>query len=159
MATNPSGEVSRTEASSLPADIISQFPKHVNHRKNPAAALDTPPPLLYNGIGRKYPRHSLTYGKSSRVAATTREHFSSASSEVNRQRETCDGNQSHEQVKVRHARSPPALCFRRERFRANRPTIIQPTHHSINGDPSQYDPPKCVCHDSKFIFSSYKNLN
>jgi hypothetical protein len=64
--------------------------------------------MLYNGVGGERPALVYTLAKGSRVAATTREPFSSACSEENRQRETCDGNQSHEKIKVRHTRSPPA---------------------------------------------------
>ena len=118
--------------------------------------------MLYNGIVTgKHSRLSVNLGKrppGSRELPGGFFHLLT-SSEVYRQRETCDGNQSHEQFKVRHNPSPrrgaqifdltvrvfrldeklesrwdsnlPAFCIQRERFRAHCPTIIQLCDYNI----------------------------
>ena len=96
-----------------------------------AASLDSPPPMLYNGIEPKAPAFVVYKSKCPRVGGSTREHFLSARTEVNRKHETCNSYQGHEKIKARQDYHLPPCVIQRERFRANRPTIFQQGNYSI----------------------------
>ena len=67
-----------------------------------AATLDTPPPMLYNGVGTEDSRSREPETKPP-VAANYREPFLSVLAVVHGYHETCDSNQDRQQFNVRHA--------------------------------------------------------
>ena len=68
-----------------------------------AAALDTPPQMLYNGIGTEVLPLKGVFSKNAPDSCSYREHFLSTHSEVDRQRETCNRNKNTKQLYIRHS--------------------------------------------------------
>ena len=80
-----------------------------------AATLDTPPPMLYNGIAiGKHPRCSsetTARNASEQVATAGGISHLTLKAEVNRQRETCNSNQQSEKLDICHAITSRLLYF------------------------------------------------